>query len=43
MDTEEPDVKLKTVTTVEMKTWDKTGKLKEHIRINPDGKEERLD
>lgn len=42
MDTEEKEAKLKTVTTIEIKTWDKEGKLKEHIKINPDGTEEKL-
>jgi hypothetical protein len=42
MDTGEKEPKLKTVTTAEIKVWDKDGNLKEHIKINPDGKEERL-
>lgn len=42
MDTEEKEPKLKTVTTAEIKVWDKEGKLKEVIRINEDGTEEKI-
>lgn len=39
----EPETKVKTVTTAEIKVWDQSGKLKEHIKINENGQEEQLE
>lgn len=38
----ELNTNLKTVTTAELKVWDKSGAVVEHIKIDQDGKEEQL-